>query len=247
MGGPQIVVLILHQHDGLSHIPAFQLVGAGADGMAEEVGFLHILPLEKMGRQDGHGHILQEGHIGLSQPEGNGQVVGGGNFHHVLIVGGILGAVFRVHDGLDGEFHVLGGKRLPVVPGNARTDVEGISAGIGIVVPAFRQARHHLILGIVGGETVEQQQVDLAMLVHGRVDAGVVDASVDQGRRLARFGPGYGGVRGVAGSGGLAAGRQGQQQDCRQKKRKNTLHRVLPNCFSVLCHRRSFGASLPGG
>ena len=161
-----------------------------------------------MGRQDGHGHILQEGHIRFRQPEGNGQVVGGGNFHHVLIVGGVLGAVFRVHDGLDGEFHVLGGKRLPVVPGNARTDVEGVGKGVGIVIPAFRQARHHLVVRIVGSQAVKEQQVDLAMLVHGRVDAGVVDASVDQGGGLARFGLGGGGVRGVAGSRGLAAGRQ---------------------------------------
>ena len=54
----QEVVLVAHEHDGLPGVPAFELVGPRADGGTEESGFLHVLALEQMLRQDRHRHVL---------------------------------------------------------------------------------------------------------------------------------------------------------------------------------------------
>ena len=60
VGRARKVIGVLHQGDGLAHVPALQLIGAGAHRCAEEVGGLHVLPLQQVPGQDGHGHVLQK-------------------------------------------------------------------------------------------------------------------------------------------------------------------------------------------
>ena len=180
VGRAQIIVLVFCQNDGLSHVPTFQLVGAGSHRMAEEVRLLHVLPLQQVGRQHRHGHILQKGHIGFCQAEGDGLVIHHSNLLHVLIVGSVFRTVVRVHNGFDGKLHILGCKRLAVMPVNAVPDVEGVGISGLVIVPGLCQTGYHLIVAVVGRQAVEQQNVDFAMLIHGRVDTGVVAGAVDQ-------------------------------------------------------------------
>ena len=167
--------------------------------------------------QDGHGHILQKGHIGGGEPEGHRFLIDDGNLLHVLVVGGVLRAVFRVHNGLDGEPHVLCGEGLAVVPLDPVSDVEGVGAGLLVVLPALRQAGRHLVVPVVGGQAVEEQGVDLAVLVHSGVDAGIIRAAVDQGAPL----------RPAGGVFGTAAGGQGEGERCGQQQGENLFHRYL--------------------
>ena len=158
--------------------------------------------------QDGHGHVVQEGVVGGGELELHGVVVHHGDGLHVLIVGGILRLVVRVLDGLDGELHILGGERFPVVPGHALLEVEGVGVGGLIQIPGFRQTGHHLVVLVVGGQPVKEQGVDLPVLVQGGVDAGVVVAAVDQGVGFGTAGRGGGRGRRT----GAAAGGEGQRQ-----------------------------------
>ena len=180
------VVLVAGENDGLALVPALQPVGAGADGTAEEGGGLHVLALQQVLGQDCHGHVVQEGRVGGGQAEGDGVLVDHRDLRHVLVVGGVFGAVLGIHDGLDGELHVLGGEIFAVVPLHVLLQMEGVGEALFIVVPGLRQAGYHLIVAVVGGQAVEDQDVDLAVLVHGRVDAGVVAGRVGQ-RVVARL------------------------------------------------------------
>ena len=105
-------------------------------------------------------------------------VVDDGDVRHVLIVGGVFRAVVGIHDGLEGELYIRGGEGLTVVPGDALGQMEGIGHRVGVVVPALCQPGHDLARAVVVGQAVEQQHVDLAVLVHGGVDAGIVAAAV---------------------------------------------------------------------
>ena len=139
---------------------------------------------------------------------------------HVLKVGGVLGAVVRVHNGLDGELHVLRRQGLAVMPLHALRQVEGVGAGVLVEGPALRQAGDDAVAAVVGGEAVEEENVDLAVLVHGRIDAGIVAAGIDQGGRFAAVRTGRVSRIYSAGTGRLvsAAGCQAQQHGRRQKQ-----------------------------
>ena len=179
------IVLILHQRDGLTRVPGSHLIGAGADGKAEEIRGLHVLSLKQMLRQDADGHVLQKRRVVAGEREGHGVVVDDLNFGHILVVGGDFRLVGGIHDGLNGEFHVLGGEGFAVVEGHVFLQMEGVGVALRVVVPALGQTRNHVVLRVVSRQTVEQQQVDLAMLVEGGIDAGVVAAAIDQ-RALAQ-------------------------------------------------------------
>ena len=167
-------------------------------------------------RQDGHGHVLQKRRVDGGQGKGHRVVVDDGDICHILVVGGVLGAVVGIHDGLIGELHILGGEGLAVVPGNALRQIEGIGQRVGVVIPALRQTGNDLSVAVVVGKAVEQQHIDLAVLVHGGVDAGIVAAAVHQ--------------RGAAALGVVpvgivsAAGRQRQQHGKRQHQRGQSFH-----------------------
>ena len=125
-------------------------------------------------RQNRHRHVIQKCNVGSREAEGDGIVVFHRDFLHVLEVRGVLRAVVGVHDGLDREFHVVCGEALAVVPGDVGAQMEGVGVGSFVKIPAFGETRHDAIVSVVGGEAVEDEEVDLAVLVHRGVDARVV-------------------------------------------------------------------------
>ena len=125
-------------------------------------------------RQNRHRHVVQERGVGSREAEGDGIVVFHRDFLHVLEVRRILRAVVGVHDGFDREFHVVCGEALAVVPGDVGAQMEGVGVGFLVKIPAFGEARNDVVFAVVGGEAVEEQEVDLAVLVHRGVDARVV-------------------------------------------------------------------------
>ena len=183
---PGKIVLVLFQDDGLSLVPLGQLIGAGAYRGAEEIGLLHVLSLQKVLGEDGHGHVFQESIVGSGQTEGNGVGIHHRDLLHILVVGGVFGAVVRVHDGLNGEFYILGGEFLTVVPLDALLQVEGIGQAFRVIFPGSGQPGNDVILAVVVGQAVKEQHIDLAVLVHGGVDAGIVAGAVDNGAGLLR-------------------------------------------------------------
>ena len=178
------VRLVFRKHNGLPHIPALQLIGSCPYRRAKKIRGLHILPCQQMLGKHSHGHIVQKSHIGRSQPEGNRVLIRHQNLLHVLIVGRILGSVFRIHNRFDGELHILCRKGLAVMPGNALLQMKRIGAGCLDKLPALRQTGHDLVFPVVGRQSVKEQQIDLPVLIHGRIDAGVVTAAVDKRARL---------------------------------------------------------------
>ena len=67
------------------------------------------------------------------------------------------------------------------MPFDILAQVEGIGIGILVVFPAFRQRGYDLVFRIVRRKAGEDQGIDLAMLIQGGVDAGIVAAGVYQG------------------------------------------------------------------
>ena len=88
-----------------------------------------------------------------------------------------------------------------------------------IVFPRFSQTGNDLVAAVVGGQTAEEQHVDLAVLIHGGVDAGVVAAAVDERRAFV-----FGHCRAFAACGQRQNGAQHQQQ-C-----KNSFHWGWSSC-----------------
>ena len=215
----EVIILVFDQHDGLPGVPALQFIWAGADRMAEEIRFLHVLVLQQVLWQNGHGHIVKKGHVRCGQAEHDGLVVGNGDLLHILKVRRVFRAVFGVHDGFDRELYVLGRERLAVMPLHAVAQVEGVGAGALIVFPRFSQTGNDLVAAVVGGQTAEEQHVDLAVLIHGGVDAGVVAAAVNKRRAFV-----FGHCRGFAACGQRQNGAQHQQQ-C-----KNSFHWGWSSC-----------------
>ena len=125
-------------------------------------------------RQNRHRHVIQKCNVGSREAEGDGIVVFHRDFLHVLEVRRVLRAVVGVHDGLDREFHVVCGEALAVVPGDVGAQMEGVGVGFLVKIPAFGEARNDVVFAVVGGEAVEEQEVNFAVLVHRGVDARVV-------------------------------------------------------------------------
>ena len=214
----QEVVLVAHEHDGLPGVPAFELVGPCADGGAEKGGFLHVLALEQMLRQDRHRHVLQKCGVRLSEAERDGVVVEHGDLLHVLVIRRVFRAVVGVHDGFDREFDVLRRERLAVVPLHPLAQVESIGAIRLVIVPALGEGGNDLVIAVVRGQSVEEQQVDLAVLVHRGIDARVVGRAVDErGRRV---------VGRVAAA--PAAGGKGEEHREGQQKSQRFFHGKTP-------------------
>ena len=138
-------------------------------------------------RQDRHRHVLQKCGVRLSEAERDGVVVEHGDLLHVLVIRRVFRAVVGVHDGFDREFDVLRRERLAVVPLHPLAQVESIGAVCLVIVPALGEGGNDLIIAVVRGQAVEEQQVDLAVLVHRGIDARVVSGAVDErGRRVGR-------------------------------------------------------------
>ena len=112
------IALVFLKNDRLTDVPACELICARADGAAEEIGGLEVFAIQKMLRQNRHRHVIQKCNVGSREAEGDGIVVFHRDFLHVLEVRRILRAVVGVHDGLNGELHVVCGEALAVVPGD---------------------------------------------------------------------------------------------------------------------------------
>ncbi len=180
MGRTLKIILILHHHNGLPHVPAFQLIRPCPHRCAKEIRLLHILPFQQMRGQNGHGHIIQKGRVGRRQPKGYGLLVHHPDFLHILVVWRVLGSVFRVHNRLDGKLHILRRKRLAVMPPDPLFQMKGIGTGSLVKFPALCQRRNHFIIAVMGRKAVEEQQIDFPVLIHGRIDTGIIAAGIDQ-------------------------------------------------------------------
>ena len=168
-------------------------------------------------RQDRHRHVLQKCGVRLSEAERDGVVVEHGDLLHVLVIRRVFRAVVGVHDGFDREFDVLRRERLAVVPFHPFAQVENIGAVRLVIVPALGEGGNDLIIAVVRGQSVEEQQVDLAVLVHRGIDARVVGRAVDErGRRV---------VGRVAAA--PAAGGEGEEHREGQQKSQRFFHGKL--------------------
>ena len=177
----EVIIFIFCQNDRLAFIPAFQLVRTCSDRCSEEIRLLHIFTFQQVLRQDCHCHILQESHVWLGKPESYRLIIDHGNLFHILIVRCIFRSVFRIHDCFDGEFHIIRRKLFSIMPLDAVPDMKGIGAGFCIILPFFCQARNNVVIRIVCRQSVEQKQVDFAVLVHRWIDSGIIGRTVNQG------------------------------------------------------------------
>lgn len=106
---------------------------------------------------------------------------------------------------------------LAVVPFHPFAQVENIGAVRLVIVPALGEGGNDLIIAVVRGQSVEEQQVDLAVLVHRGIDARVVGRAVDErGRRV---------VGRVAAA--PAAGGEGEEHREGQQKSQRFFHGKL--------------------
>ena len=134
--------------------------------------------------QDGHGHVVQECVVGLGQNECDLGVGIDLNFLDLDVVGVVLGAVVGIHNGFDGEFDIVSGELLTVVPLHIAAELEGVGESGIVIGPALSQACHGLAVLIQLHQGVEQQMLDLTVLVHNGVDGVIVAGAVDQGGTL---------------------------------------------------------------
>ena len=134
--------------------------------------------------QDSHGHVVKKSHIGRGQFKGNRIIVQYRNLLHILVIGSVLRAVVRIHNGFYGKFHIISGKCLPVVPFYPFSEMKGIGVRIFVKFPAFRQTGNYLIVSVVSRQSAKKQDIYLAVFVHGRINAGIIAASVNQRHRF---------------------------------------------------------------
>ena len=168
-------------------------------------------------RQDRHRHVLQKCGVRLSEAERDGVVVEHGDLLHVLVIRRVFRAVVGVHDGFDREFDVPRRERLAVVPLHPLAQVESIGAVCLVIVPALGEGGNDLVIAVVRGQAVEEQQVDLTVLVHRGIDARVVGRAVDErGRRV---------VGRIAAA--LPAGSEGEEHREGQQKSQRFFHGKL--------------------
>ena len=135
-------------------------------------------------RQNRHRHVVQECGVRGAEAEGDGVIVFHRDFLDIFKVRRVLRAVVGAHDGLNRELHVVCGEALAVVPGDVGAQMEGVGVGFLVKIPAFGEARNDVVFAVVGGEAVEDEEVDLAVLVHRGVDAGIISRAIDQRRWL---------------------------------------------------------------
>ena len=182
------VVSVLDHGDSLANIPAFQLVRTGADGVLEVVGFPHILTLQLVLRQDGHGHVVQECEVGLGQNECDLGVGDNLDLTDLNVVGIVLGTVVGIHDSFDGELDIVSGELLAVVPLNITAQLKSPGHGSIVISPGLGQTCNGLAVLVQLYQGVEQQVLDLAVFVHDGVDGVIVAGAVDQGGLLVLLG-----------------------------------------------------------
>lgn len=167
--------------DRLAGFPRFQGVRPRSDGMAEKVRRLHVFPFQAVLWQNRDRHIVDKRHVWLCQFENHGLPVGRLNGFDIHKVGRVFRFVVRIHDGFDRELHVFGRKWLTIVPRHVVSQMKRPCLRSLVVRPACRQGGHDSVVLVVGRQTVEQQQIDFAVLVDDRVDARIVLRRVNKG------------------------------------------------------------------
>ena len=182
-------------------------------------------------RQDGHRHVIEERNVRRGEAEGDRVVVRDGDLFDVLKVRRVFRTVFGVHDRLDREFHVVRRDRFAVVPREVFTKMERVGVRRLVQLPRLGKTGHDVILAVVSRQAVEEQQVDLAVLVHCGIDARIVRGAVGQRCSAVLRRVGRGGV------GGFCAGCQREQHGERQKRCQKFFH--------VSSKKSGFGPVLP--
>ena len=140
-----------------------------------------------MGRENRHRHIVQKRHIGLCQFESNRIIINYCDLFYIFIVGGVFRSVIRIHNSFDGKLDIVSCKGFSIVPLDALSDMEGVGIGALIVLPTFGQTGNNLILAIMGGQSVKQQHIDLAVLIHSRIDSCVIARTINECRCAGRL------------------------------------------------------------
>ena len=158
-------------------------------------------------------------------------VVEHGDLLYILVIRRVFRAVVGVHDGFDRKFDVPRRERLAVVPLHPLAQVESIGAVRLVIVPALGEGGNDLVIAVVRGQAVEEQQVDLAVLVHRGIDARVAGRAVDERRRR------------VAGriAAALPAGGEGEEHREGQQKSQRFFHGKL--LWGKIGKRRIAGCS----
>ena len=152
---PFIIILIFHKRNRLPCVPAFQLIRPCAHRISEKIRLLHVLPFQKMAGQNPHSHIIKKRHIRRGKTKGNGVLIRHANLLHILIIRSVLRTVVRIHNGFYGKFHIIGGKRLPVMPLYPFTEVKSVCTGFLVKFPALCKSGNHLILSVMGRQTAK--------------------------------------------------------------------------------------------
>ena len=155
IGRPLEIGFVFCQDNCLSHIPVFQFIRSGSYRRAEEIRSLHIFPRKQMFGKHRHSHIIQKSNVRRGQPKRNRMIIRHRDFLHILIIGRVLGGIFRIHNRLNRKFHVFCRKRFSVMPGDALLQIKSIRACRLVKLPAFRQSGHNLIFPVVGSQPVK--------------------------------------------------------------------------------------------
>ncbi len=128
-----------------------------------------------------HSHVVDKCDVGCCKAKGYGKLIQNLYLLHVLKVGGVFRAVFRIHYRFDGEFYVICAEGFAVMPFYSFDKVEGVGIACRVIIPAFGKAGNHFVFSVVRGKAVKEQNVYFAVLVHCRVDPCIISAAVDKG------------------------------------------------------------------
>ena len=103
-----------------------------------------------------------------------------GNLFYIFKIRSIFRAIGGIHNRFDGEFYIIGGERFSVVPRYIFLEMKSVGTGGAVEFPVSGETGDDFVISVVCRETVEKQEVDLTVFIHGRVDPGVVAAAVDE-------------------------------------------------------------------
>ncbi|CFN49156.1 Uncharacterised protein [Bordetella pertussis] len=217
------VFVVAHQRDVRAAHPFLELERAGAHrvlvgGVVAVIGAL----VEMLGHH-GHGAGLEhrdEGSEGFLQADFYGGRVYRAHAFHIGVEDQLGAWMHLAHQLVDGKHHVVGAKRLAVVPFHVGLQLEGIDQAVGRDAPGARQAGLRLEVRVVGQQALE----DLAADELGgrlRIDGGDQDGRLGMHDGAQRAAAGLG-LRGRAGQGG--DGGAGQQEGAQRAPDVSVVH-----------------------
>ena len=147
--------------------------------MPKELRLLHILSFQEMLWQNRHCHIIQKCHIRCIQLKCDRMIIHHINFLHIFIIRCIFRTVIRIHNRLDGKFHIISCKIFPVMPLYTLFQMKCICVCRFIKFPALGKPRYNLIITVMRCQSIKQQDIDLSMFIHRRIDPRIIIASIN--------------------------------------------------------------------